>query len=64
MNFDSIEINWNQIKGEVKTQWVKLASKGNGMLTGISDKPAKNASEFCGPTEDGVKEMDEDIEKH
>lgn len=52
MNWDRIEGNWKQLKGEIKTKWGKLTDDDFDMIAGQRDKLAGKIQERYGCTKD------------
>jgi len=52
MNWDQVEGNWKQFKGEVKKQWGKLTDDHLDVIAGKRDKLAGRVQEAYGISKD------------
>ena len=52
MNWDIVEVNWKQFKGNVKEQWGKLTDDHLDAIAGKRDQLAGKIQEFYGITRD------------
>jgi len=57
MNWDRIEGNWKQFKGEVKKQWGKLTDDHLDVIAGNRDKLAGKLQEAYGITKDEAEKQ-------
>jgi uncharacterized protein YjbJ (UPF0337 family) len=57
MNWDRIEGNWKQIKGEVKRQWGKLTDDELDEVAGNRDRLAGKIQEAYGISKDETERM-------
>ena len=63
MNWDRIEGNWKQFKGDVKQQWGKLTDDQLNVIAGKRDKLAGKIQETYGITKDVAEKQLSDWEK-
>ncbi|HOY00837.1 CsbD family protein [Zoogloea sp.] len=56
MNWDIVEGNWKQFKGEVKAQWGKLTDDHLDVIAGKRDSLAGQIQESYGITKDQAEE--------
>ena len=63
MNWDRIEGNWKQFKGDVKQQWGKLTDDQLNVIAGKRDKLAGKIQETYGITKDVAEKQLSDGEK-
>lgn len=54
MDWDRIEGNWQQLKGNVKAQWAKLTDDELDMIAGRREQLAGKIQEAYGVTADGA----------
>src|SRR5262245_51828716 len=52
LNWDTIQGQWTQLKGEVKTQWSKLTDDDLGLASGHKDKLVGRIQERYGVVKD------------
>ena len=52
LNWDTIQGQWTQLKGEVKTQWSKLTDDDLGLASGHKDKLVGRIQERYGLMKD------------
>ena len=57
MNWDRIQGNWKQIKGELKTQWGKLTDDEFDMIAGQRDKLVGKIQERYGCSRDDAEKQ-------
>ena len=63
MNWDRIEGNWKQFKGEVKQRWGKLTDDELDVIAGKRDKLAGRIQEAYGISEELAEEQLSEWEK-
>ena len=63
MNWDRIEGNWKQFKGDVRLQWGKLTDDQLNVIAGKRDKLAGKIQETYGITKDVAEKQLSDWEK-
>ncbi|MGB2200253.1 MAG: CsbD family protein [Pseudooceanicola atlanticus] len=65
MNWDQIQGNWKQIKGEAQVQWGKLTDDDLDQVEGDHQKLVGKLQERYGyAKEEAEREVDEFISKH
>jgi uncharacterized protein YjbJ (UPF0337 family) len=65
MNWDQIEGNWKQFKGEVQTQWGKLTDDDLDVVEGNHQKLVGKLQERYGyAKEEAEREVDEFAARH
>lgn len=64
MNWDIVEGNWKQFKGNVKTQWGKLTDDHLDVIAGKRDALAGRIQEVYGISREEAEKQIEDFEKH
>ena len=65
MNWDRIEGNWKQLKGEAQTQWGKLTDDDLDMAAGDRQKLAGRVQERYGCAKDEAeRQVDEFAARH
>ena len=65
MNWDQIEGNWKQIKGEAQVQWGKLTSDDLDVVEGNREKLEGKLQERYGyGKEEAKREVDDFMAKH
>ncbi|WP_136637213.1 CsbD family protein [Pseudooceanicola onchidii] len=65
MNWDQIEGNWKQIKGEAQVQWGKLTNDDLDVVAGNREKLEGKLQERYGYAKDEAKrEVDDFMSKH
>ena len=65
MNWDQIEGNWKQFKGEMQSQWGKLTDDDLDRIEGNREKLAGLIQEHYGKTrEQAHRELDTWLSKH
>lgn len=57
MNWDSIEGNWKQFKGKVRSQWGKLTDDQLDVVAGNRDQLAGKIQESYGVSKDEAEEQ-------
>lgn len=57
MNWDRIEVNWNQFKGNVKQQWGKLSDEQLDKIAGKRVDLASRIQEAYGITKDETEKQ-------
>lgn len=62
MNWDTVEGNWRQIKGQVKEQWGKLTDDHLDVIAGKRDQLAGKIQEAYGVTKDEAERQLKDWE--
>ncbi len=60
MNWDTIQGNWKQMKGDVKKQWGKLTDNDMAELEGNRDKLVGKVQERYGITKDAAERQVDD----
>ena len=63
MNWDRIEGNWKQFKGNVKVQWAKLTDDQLDAIAGKRDKLAGKIQEMYGISKDAAEKQLSDWQK-
>ena len=63
MNWDTIEGNWKQLKGNVKVQWGKLTDDQIDIIAGKRDQLAGKIQEQYGITKDEAEKQIEAFQK-
>ena len=63
MNWDRIEGNWKQFKGQVKVQWGKLTDDQLDVIAGKRDKLAGKIQEAYGCSKDETEKQLSDWQK-
>jgi uncharacterized protein YjbJ (UPF0337 family) len=63
MNWDHIEGNWKQFKGNVKKQWGKLTDDQIDVIAGKRDKLAGTIQETYGISKDEAEKQLADFQK-
>ncbi len=65
MNWDQVEGNWKQMKGEVQSRWGKLTDDEVDQAAGNREKLEGKIQERYGKTkEEAKREVDEWMAKH
>lgn len=65
MNWDQVEGNWKQFKGEAQIQWGKLTGDHLDEVEGNREKLVGKIQEAYGKTkEEAEKEVDEWVSRH
>lgn len=65
MNWDQVEGNWKQFKGEIQNQWGKLTDDELDQIEGNREKLAGKIQERYGKSkEEAERELDEWIARH
>ena len=64
MNWDRIQGNWKQMKGELKTKWGKLTDDEFDMIAGQRDKLVGKIQERYGCTRDEAEKQVSSWESH
>lgn len=65
MNWDQVEGNWKQFKGEVQRQWGKLSDDELDQIDGNRQKLAGKIQERYGKSkEEAERELDDWISRH
>lgn len=62
MNWDIVEGNWKQFKGNVKTQWGKLTDDHLDVIAGKRDALAGRIQEVYGVTREEAEQQIKDFE--
>lgn len=57
MNWDTIEGNWKQFRGKVKSQWGKLTDDQIDVINGQRDQLAGKIQESYGVTKDEAEQQ-------
>ena len=57
MNWDRIQGNWKQLKGEIKTKWGKLTDDEFDVIAGQRDKLVGKIQERYGCTKDDAEKQ-------
>lgn len=63
MNWDSIEGNWEEFKGKVKTQWGKLTDDRLDVIAGRRDQLRGEIQKAYGITKDEAEKQVKAFEK-
>ena len=63
MNWDIVEGNWKQFKGNVKAQWGKLTDDHLDVIAGKRDALAGRIQEIYGVTREEAEQQIKDFEK-
>ncbi len=63
MNWDIVEGNWKQFKGNVKAQWGKLTDDHLDVIAGKRDALAGRIQEIYGITREEAEQQIKDFEK-
>lgn len=65
MNWDQVEGNWKQFKGEVQTQWGELTDDEVDQIEGNRQKLAGKIQEKYGKSrEEAEREVDDWLSRH
>ncbi|NNE24238.1 MAG: CsbD family protein [Rhizobiales bacterium] len=65
MNWDQIEGNWKQFKGEIQSQWGKLTNDELDQIEGNREKLAGSIQEHYGKSrEEAEREVDDWLSRH
>lgn len=64
MNWNTIEGNWKQFKGKVKSQWGKLTDDQLDMIAGKRTELAGKIQAAYGISEDEAEQQIKDFEKN